>query len=387
MNNINRVLVKSQAKQLIREKVFILFVISFVAAFLTNGISFSLNYDDAFDSFEDRIENYSGVVDANENDFDDYIEEYYNNGSSGNPIEDFGKTYGNPSNSNGSSNSSSTKHFLKNLDRYEIGVPSIVGVILSPLLVSLAGFYVYFIKKDPNEELRLGAELKGLFKHSFDGSYIKKLVLYILRALLTTVFSFLLIIPGIVFHYSSYFAYQLMCDYPNLKPSEAIKLSKKIVKGNRSELFLLDLSFIPWYLLCAITIGIASVYVMPYALTVKALYYENFRLRAIAEGRVNDDDFLSSEELVKKYSTQNDNNGYTGFGGYSQDNTYNQNNNTSTYYQPPQDFTQNTANTYGNTQQNDGYYYSPPQPESTAAPQSDNDNDNYYHNDGEHTNE
>ncbi|MGN1123417.1 MAG: DUF975 family protein [Eubacterium sp.] len=383
MNNINRVLVKSQAKQLIREKVFILFVISFVAVFLTNGISFSLNYDDVFDSFENRIESYSGAVDADENDFDDYLEQYYNNGSngsSGNPIEDFGKTYGNSSNSNGSNNSSSTKPFFKNLDRYEIGVPSIVGFILSPLLVSLAGFYVYFIKKDPNEELRLGAELKGLFKHSFDGSYIKKLVIYILRALLTTVLSFLLFIPGIIFYYSSYFAYQLMCDYPNLKPSEAIKLSKKIIKGNRSELFWLDLSFIPWYLLCAITFGIAGVYVMPYYLTVKALYYENFRLRAIAEGRVNDDDFLSADELIIKYNTQSSFNGYD---GYSQNNTDYQSSNGNTYYQPPQDFAQDTANNNDTAGQNGEYYYSPPQPESTDAPQQDN----YYHNDGEHTNE
>ena len=380
MNNINRVLVKSQAKQLIREKVFILFVISFVAVFLTNGISFSLNYDDVFDSFENRIESYSGVVDADKNDFDDYIEEYYNNGSSGNPIEDFGKSYGNSSNSNGSNNRSSTKPFLKNLDRYEIGVPSIVGFILSPLLVSLAGFYVYFIKKDPNEELRLGAELKGLFKHSFDGSYIKKLVIYILRTLLTTVLLFLLFIPGIIFYYSSYFAYQLMCDYPNLKPSEAIKLSKKIVRGNRSELFWLDLSFIPWYLLCAITFGIAGVYVMPYFLTVRALYYENFRLRAIAEGRVNDDDFLSADELIIKYNTQSSFNGYD---GYSQNNTDYQSNNGNTYYQPPQDFAQGTANNNDTAGQNGEYYYSPPQPESTDAPQQDN----YYHNDGEHTNE
>lgn len=384
MSNINRVLVKSQAKQLIKGKVFIIFLISFIAIFLTNGFSLSTSIEKSIDNFEDGIESFSGAVDADEDDFDDYLEEYYENGASGNPIEDFGKSYGNPSNSNGIQNNPYSNFDLDDYD-IDIGVPSIIGLIFSPLLISLAGFYVCFIKKNPNEQLTLGEGIKALFKNSFDGSYIKKLVLYILRNLLVTVLAFLLIVPGVIFYYSSYFAFQIMCDYPNLKPSEAIKLSKKIVKGNRSELFLLDLSFIPWYLLCAITFGIVGIYVIPYNYTVQALYYENFRLRAIAEGRVNEDDFLSSAELVEKYSAQNDNNGYTGFGGYSQDNAYNQNNNTSTYYQPPQDFAQNTANTDGNTQQNDGYYYSPPQPESTATPQ--NDNDNYYHNDGEHTND
>ena len=43
----------------------------------------------------------------------------------------------------------------------------------------------------------------------------------------------LFIIPGIIFSYSAYFSSQIMNDYPNLKPTEAIKLSKKMIKGNR----------------------------------------------------------------------------------------------------------------------------------------------------------
>ena len=40
MNKINRSLVKSQAKQIIKEKIFALFVLSAIVLFLVNGTPF-----------------------------------------------------------------------------------------------------------------------------------------------------------------------------------------------------------------------------------------------------------------------------------------------------------------------------------------------------------
>ncbi|UKI22752.1 MAG: DUF975 family protein [Anaerotruncus sp.] len=83
---------------------------------------------------------------------------------------------------------------------------------------------------------------------------------------------------------------------------QAIMLSKKIVKGHRSELFALDLSFIPWYLLCFAVFPL--IYVVPYVSTTQALYYENFKARAIQLGVVTEDDFLSDAQKAAKYSGQ-----------------------------------------------------------------------------------
>lgn len=59
-----------------------------------------------------------------------------------------------------------------------------------------------------------------------------------------------------------------------------------MVAGNRGELFALDLSFIGWWILTGITFGIASIYVVPYYFTTQALYYENFKLRALQEEKL-----------------------------------------------------------------------------------------------------
>ena len=321
MNNINRSLVKSQAKQIIKDKIFALFVLSAIVIFLTQGLTIGVNvYTDSDDienlfgpknsngysdnsnqnTPEDFFKYFNGEQNDDDNSYDD--DDSYDDGdsSSNNPIESFGQSYngGDTGITNTSVNTSRIGYFS------DTGIRglTVLSIVLSPLLVSLLGFYVILVKRDPSEQFSLGEEIKNIFKVSFDATYGKKLVVSILRTLFITLWCFLFIIPGIVYNYSSYFSFQIMCENPNLKPMEALKLSKKMVAGNRGELFALDLSFIGWWILCGISFGIASIYAIPYYLTTQALYYENFKIRALQEGRITEDDFLSQEEKANKYA-------------------------------------------------------------------------------------
>lgn len=170
--------------------------------------------------------------------------------------------------------------------------------------------------------------------------------------------SLLLVFPAIIFYYSAYFAPKIMNDYPNIKPSQAISLSKKIVRGHRGELFVYDLSFLPWLFLTIITVGIAGIYTIPYKRTADALYYENFRLRALANGVVTEDDFLSEQELMMKYSN-------AGFNGYN--NPYQQA--SSPYYNPSNSapYSQ-TPPPYANYSPYQQYQPQAPQPNAQYSP-------------------
>ncbi len=349
MNNIDRSLVKSQAKQIIKNKVFVLFLISAIVLILVNGISAGVTlYTSSDDLFGPSGDNSYSDNQSGQNTPDDFFK-YFNGGdgsddsgsynygdssSSDNPIENFGQ------NSNQSYSSSSNLSLPNKLSVKTALTPTTVSVrsltvlsiILSPLLISLYGLYVVLIKRDPNEEFKLGEEIKNIFKTSFDATYGHKIVVFILRNLFTTLWTIVFIIPGIVYNYSTYFAYQIMCENPNMKPTEALKLSKKMVTGNRGELFALDLSFIGWGFLCAITCGIASIYVIPYYFTTQALYYENFKIRALQEGRITEDDFLTQQEKAQKYA-------FTGNADYYNSNVNNEQaaqNNANYYYNPAQ---------------------------------------------------
>ena len=346
MNNIDRSLVKSQAKQIIKNKVFVLFLISAIVLILVNGISAGVTlYTSSDDLFGPSGDSSYSDNQSGQNTPDDFFKYFngsddsgsYNYGdssSSDNPIENFGQ------NSNQSYSSSSNLSLPDKLSVKTALTPTTVGarsltvlsIILSPLLISLYGLYVVLIKRDPNEEFKLGEEIKNIFKTSFDATYGHKIVIFILRNLFTTLWTILFIIPGIVYNYSTYFAYQILSENPNMRPTEALRLSKKMVTGNRGELFALDLSFIGWGFLCAITCGIASIYVIPYYFTTQALYYENFKIRALQEGRITEDDFLTQEEKAQKYA-------FTGNADYYNSNVNNEQaaqNNANYYYNPAQ---------------------------------------------------
>ena len=68
----------------------------------------------------------------------------------------------------------------------------------------------------------------------------------------------------------------MLAENPNLTKEQAFAQSKQMMNGQKWEAFVLDLSFIGWDLLSAMTLGILSIfYVEPYRnLTFAALYEE-----------------------------------------------------------------------------------------------------------------
>lgn len=352
MNKINRSLVKTQARQIIRGKVFYLFIITIIVGFLS-GSSFYFNFSNlniGDHSTNDYYDHFDGYDEFGQ--YDD-AEDFLND----NPIENF--------RFNSAKDEAEVTDMAKPAKAdigslfggAMIGLGSasvIIALIFTPLAVTLSGMYLSLIRKRADEVFQFGTELGGIFKNSFNNTYLNKFVLCILKDALIVLLTMLFIVPGCIFYYSSYFAYQIMADNPNLKPSEAIKLSKKMIKGNRTELFVLDLSFIPWMLLTLVTLGIAGIYVTPYYNTTQALYYENFRLRALAEGRITEDDFLSEVEKVAKYAANPE-----GMNG-----AYNPNQ-SGTYYAP------DLNNPY-TAQYNSGSYFTPDlntQPMGTTPPE------------------
>lgn len=107
--------------------------------------------------------------------------------------------------------------------------------------------------------------------------------------LLSSVYQFLwmllLIVPGIIKGYSYALTPYLLKDHPELKFNAAIEESMRLMSGNKMRLFLLDLSFIGWFLLGLITFGIAFLWITPYWNTARAAFYEDLMkaLRDIGE--------------------------------------------------------------------------------------------------------
>ena len=105
--------------------------------------------------------------------------------------------------------------------------------------------------------------------HRFGDGFL----LSLLTVIFVTLWMLLLIIPGIIAGYSYAMAPYILYEHPGLRPIDAIKASKDLMQGNKWRLFCLDLSFIGWGLLCALTLGIGSLWLRPYEEASRASFY------------------------------------------------------------------------------------------------------------------
>ena len=66
----------------------------------------------------------------------------------------------------------------------------------------------------------------------------------------------------------------ILLDHPDYTVRECVRAATEMTRGHRMELFLLDLSLLPWNLLCILTAGILYIWKMPYIAAVYAGAYE-----------------------------------------------------------------------------------------------------------------
>ena len=139
----------------------------------------------------------------------------------------------------------------------------------SPIRYSLSRAYLSLIE---------GKRVKfSMFATGYTEAWGKSILLSFLIWIFTLLWSLLFIIPGIIKAYSYRMAFFILADNPELSAGEALQKSKEMMKGHKLDLFILDLSFIWWSLLVAITFGVALIYVAPYVGATQANFYESLK--------------------------------------------------------------------------------------------------------------
>lgn len=138
--------------------------------------------------------------------------------------------------------------------------------VLSPLGVGLVnGFKSLLTEADDRT-------LANAFKVGF-GNYWHNVWGCFLRNLFITLWSFLLVVPGIVKSLSYAMTYYILVDRPELSANEAINLSKDMMYGHKFDLFYLYLSFAGWFVLMILTLGIGALWLYPYIQSAQASFY------------------------------------------------------------------------------------------------------------------
>lgn len=103
------------------------------------------------------------------------------------------------------------------------------------------------------------------------------LAAFLLRTVYVLLWSLLLIVPGIVFGIAYSQTFFILNDNPDMSGPDAIRLSRKMMKGAKAKYFWLMLSFIGWFLLTVISMGIAGLWMIPYVWATQAKFYEDLK--------------------------------------------------------------------------------------------------------------
>ena len=106
----------------------------------------------------------------------------------------------------------------------------------------------------------------------------------------TYLWMLLFVIPGIVKAIAYSQTFFIVAEFPHVPVTQALDISKKITRGYKTDLFVLYLSFLGWDLLCVLTLGIASLWVIPYQTMTCVNAYHALMKRALETGIVTAED-------------------------------------------------------------------------------------------------
>ena len=147
---------------------------------------------------------------------------------------------------------------------------SFLDMLLQIMLMVLnAGFSIFALNMVKGAASSLWNLLDGF------GIFFRVVWLSILEAVFVFLWSLLFIIPGFIAAYSYRQALYLLIEHPEMSAFECIKESKRLMKGHKGELFVLDLSFLGWIILSALpVIGyLVNIWFAPFYEITNALYY------------------------------------------------------------------------------------------------------------------
>ena len=142
--------------------------------------------------------------------------------------------------------------------------------IFQMLLVGACRFYV--------ENRDYNAPVSKLLFGFQSGFYGNSVLVMFMKNLFVALWTLLFVIPGIVMSYAYRMVPYILAEQPDIHYREALRISKEMMYGQKWEAFVLDLSFIGWFLIGTLTCGVAGIfYVKPYVDATNAELYAALR--------------------------------------------------------------------------------------------------------------
>lgn len=151
--------------------------------------------------------------------------------------------------------------FTDSYDTFMMIYPIFMLVVFFFLSIPISyGMEKYFVHVTKGKS---AFDFKVLFSAYKDG-FGKIVVVNLLVSIITSIGTLFFFIPGLIFTYMYLYVNMIMIKHPELGVWDTMRKSVEITRGFKMQLFWLALSFILWFLLGGITLGISNIFLNAY---------------------------------------------------------------------------------------------------------------------------
>ena len=152
-------------------------------------------------------------------------------------------------------------------------VMAVVGMAISLFVGNAAdvGLAHYFI---------LNTDSKPSFADAFYGfkvKYLRNIGTLLLVGIKIVLWSCLLLVPGIIKSIEYSIIPYILADDAEISSKEAFKKAKEMMMGNKWRLCKLYISFFGWFVLCVVTCGLGTPFLLPYVSAANAEFYAELK--------------------------------------------------------------------------------------------------------------
>lgn len=254
---IDRGLLKNRAKGFLRNHFWQAFAVCIIVSILTGEFGVTFKFDK--DGFDDT------KLFGMETQFEDLLQKKYY--SIGSDDADFGYMLVSLRGSN------NVLRVTLNATVLIILTAIVVAGLLWRIFISevlIVGQARYFL-----DGFKGQGSFETLFSPYSRGEWIKLAGKMFVKNLYLFFWLLLFIIPGIIKSYAYRMVPYILAEDPTLSISEAIRRSNEMTNQIKFEMFILDLSFLGWYLLGLIPCGLGVLFVVPYHQATIGRLYES----------------------------------------------------------------------------------------------------------------
>ena len=164
----------------------------------------------------------------------------------------------------------------------------LVAIMNGVISVTGACFFLYSWREQ-------NITISDAVSNTFDQNFLRKLGGMLWMELKIFLWSLMFVIPGIIKAFAYAQTRYILAEFPNVPAMEACEISERMMRGHKTDYFVLQLSFLGWALLSAFSGGILYVlYAGPYMELTYAGVYEEVKQIALDTGVV------TMEELTER---------------------------------------------------------------------------------------